>query len=138
MTQQQQSREFDVSDLSPIPWLGKRKEFDAISGPREGLQGLKLTFLCWRQPATGPKFLVARWQFLVAKIFSIFPLAQNTCCASVFLAIFMLKNQLYSYQKTIMTRNQKKVESKSSSSNENSPTLKRKLLQIVHGPRPQN
>ena len=37
MTQQQQSREFDVSDLSPIPWLGKRKEFDAISGPREGL-----------------------------------------------------------------------------------------------------
>ena len=26
MTQQQQSREFDVSDLSSIPWLGKRKE----------------------------------------------------------------------------------------------------------------
>ena len=36
---------------------------------------------------------------------------QNTCCASVFLAIFMLKNQLYSYQKTITTTNQKKVES---------------------------
>ena len=35
MTQQQQSREFDVSDLSSIPWLGKRKEFDAISGPEE-------------------------------------------------------------------------------------------------------
>ena len=33
MTQQQQSREFDVSDLSPIAWLGKRKKFDAISGP---------------------------------------------------------------------------------------------------------
>jgi len=33
MTQQQQSREFDVSDLSSIPWLGKRKEFDAISDP---------------------------------------------------------------------------------------------------------
>ena len=33
MTQQQQSREFDDSDLSSIPWLGKRKEFDAISGP---------------------------------------------------------------------------------------------------------
>jgi len=32
MTQQQQSREFDVSDLSSDP-LGKRKEFDAISGP---------------------------------------------------------------------------------------------------------
>ena len=39
------------------------------------MQGPKLSFLCWRQPATGPKFLVARWQFLVAKIFSIFPLA---------------------------------------------------------------
>ena len=26
MAQQQQSREFDVSDLSSIPWLGKRKE----------------------------------------------------------------------------------------------------------------
>ena len=26
MTQQQQSREFDVSDLSSIPWLGKRNE----------------------------------------------------------------------------------------------------------------
>lgn len=25
MTQQQQSREFDVSDLSSIPWLGKGK-----------------------------------------------------------------------------------------------------------------
>ena len=35
MTQQQQSREFDVSDLSSIPWLGERKEFDAISGPEE-------------------------------------------------------------------------------------------------------
>jgi hypothetical protein len=34
---------------------------------------------------------------------------QNTCCASVCLAIFMLKNQLYSYQKTITTTNQKKV-----------------------------
>ena len=33
MTQQQQSREFDVSDLSSIPFLGKRKEFDSISGP---------------------------------------------------------------------------------------------------------
>ena len=35
MTQQQQSREFDVSDLSSIPWLGKGKNeiFDAISGP---------------------------------------------------------------------------------------------------------
>ena len=33
MKQQQQSGEFDVSDLSSIPWLGKRKEFDAISGP---------------------------------------------------------------------------------------------------------
>ena len=33
MTQQPQSREFDVSDLSSIPLLGKRKEFDAISGP---------------------------------------------------------------------------------------------------------
>ena len=33
MTKQQQSREFDVSDLSLIPRLGKRKEFDAISGP---------------------------------------------------------------------------------------------------------
>ena len=32
---QQQSREFDVSDLSSIPWLEKRKEFEAI--PREGL-----------------------------------------------------------------------------------------------------
>ena len=28
MTQQQQSREFDVSDLSSIPWLGKRKELN--------------------------------------------------------------------------------------------------------------
>ena len=35
MTQQQQSGEFDVSDLSSIPWLGKRKEFEAISGPKE-------------------------------------------------------------------------------------------------------
>ena len=35
MTQQQQSRKFDVSDLSSIPWLGKRKEFVAISGPEE-------------------------------------------------------------------------------------------------------
>ena len=35
MTQQQQSREFDVSDLSSIPWLEKRKEFVAISGPEE-------------------------------------------------------------------------------------------------------
>ena len=35
LTQQQQSREFDVSDLSSIPWLGKRKEFVAISGPEE-------------------------------------------------------------------------------------------------------
>ena len=26
MTQQRQSREFDISDLSSIPWLGKRKE----------------------------------------------------------------------------------------------------------------
>ena len=34
MAQQQQSREFDISDLSPIPLLGKRKEFDTISGPR--------------------------------------------------------------------------------------------------------
>ena len=35
MTQQQQSREFDVSDLSSIPWSGKGKNeiFDAISGP---------------------------------------------------------------------------------------------------------
>ena len=54
---------------------------------------------------------------------------QNACCASVFSAIFMLKNQFYSYQKTITTRNQKK--SKSSSSNENSPTLKRTLLQSL-------
>ena len=39
MTQQQQSREFDVSDLSSIPWLGKGNNeiFDAISGPAEGL-----------------------------------------------------------------------------------------------------
>ena len=28
MTQQQQSREFDASDLSSIPWLGKRKELN--------------------------------------------------------------------------------------------------------------
>ena len=28
MTQQQQCREFDVSDLSSIPWLGKRKELN--------------------------------------------------------------------------------------------------------------
>ena len=28
MTQQQQSRKFDVSDLSSIPWLGKRKELN--------------------------------------------------------------------------------------------------------------
>ena len=35
MTQQQQSREFDVSDLSSIPWLGKRKELVAISGLEE-------------------------------------------------------------------------------------------------------
>ena len=35
MTQQQQSSEFDISDLSSIPWLGKRKEFDTISGPEE-------------------------------------------------------------------------------------------------------
>ena len=35
MTQQQQSRVFDVSDLSSIPWLGKRKEFVAISGSEE-------------------------------------------------------------------------------------------------------
>ena len=34
MAQQQQSREFDISDLSSIPLLGKRKEFDTISGPR--------------------------------------------------------------------------------------------------------
>ena len=33
MTQQQQSREFDVSDLSSILLLRKKKEFDAISGP---------------------------------------------------------------------------------------------------------
>ena len=31
MTQQQQSREFDVSDLSSIPWLGKRKEQEPIN-----------------------------------------------------------------------------------------------------------
>ena len=31
---QQQSKEFDVGELSSsIPWLGKRKEFDPISGP---------------------------------------------------------------------------------------------------------
>ena len=28
MTQQRQSREFDISDLSSIPWLGKRKELN--------------------------------------------------------------------------------------------------------------
>ena len=28
MTQKQQSREFDVSDLSSFPWLGKRKELN--------------------------------------------------------------------------------------------------------------
>ena len=35
MTQHQQSREFDVRDLSSIPCLGKGKNeiFDAISGP---------------------------------------------------------------------------------------------------------
>ena len=37
MTQQQQSREFDVSDLSPIPWLGKRKKLTRFQVPREGL-----------------------------------------------------------------------------------------------------
>ena len=28
MTQEQEPREFDVSDLSSIPWLGKRKELN--------------------------------------------------------------------------------------------------------------
>ena len=28
LSQQQQSREFDVSDLSSIPWFGKKKELD--------------------------------------------------------------------------------------------------------------
>ena len=28
MTQQQEPREFDVSDLSSIPWLGKRKKLN--------------------------------------------------------------------------------------------------------------
>ena len=37
MTQQQQFREFDVSDLASILLLGKRKEFDVISGPEGGV-----------------------------------------------------------------------------------------------------
>ena len=41
MAQQQQSRIFDVSDLSSISWLGKRKEsikyLTRIQVPKEGL-----------------------------------------------------------------------------------------------------
>ena len=42
MAQQQQSREFEVSDLSSIPWLGKRKKktikyLTRFQVPREGL-----------------------------------------------------------------------------------------------------
>ena len=37
MTQQQQSREFDVSDLSSIPLLGKRNNLTRFQVPREGL-----------------------------------------------------------------------------------------------------
>ena len=41
MAQQQQSSEFEVSDLSSIPWLGKRKKsikyLTRFQVPREGL-----------------------------------------------------------------------------------------------------
>ena len=43
MTQQQQSREFDVSDLSSIPWLGKGK--NEIFDFRSRGKGC-LTWLC--------------------------------------------------------------------------------------------
>ena len=55
-------------------------------------QGPKLTFFYWRQLATKPKFLVARWKFLVANFFFKNQNEKNAFGAAM--AIFQLTNKI--------------------------------------------